>query len=355
MTISIRPGVRRRAATVPALVAAAALTLTACGSDGDDSAEAAAEGFGDITVQLSWIKNAEFAGEFFAEENGYYADAGFDTVTLNPGPGAIENLVASGQAEFGTSNTIATAQVVAEEDAPLKIVAAKFQRNPFTVLSLAEGANIATPQDLVGTTIGVQAGGNEALFAALLEVNGIDPADVTVVPVEYDPAPLIDGEVDGFFAYVTNESITVEFAGHAVTNLMLNDNGLPFVAEAIITTDEIIAERPDMVKAFLEATILGWKDALADPEEGARLAVEVYGADLDLQLDKEVEQAIVQNELVLTPDVEANGLLTITDELIAENLRTLATAGIELEADELFDLSLLDELLDEKPELAELS
>ncbi|WP_347056944.1 ABC transporter substrate-binding protein [Blastococcus sp. HT6-30] len=343
-----------RAVRTAAAVTTAVLALSACG--GSDETDAAAEGgdLGALTLQLSWIKNAEFAGEYFADVNGHYTEAGFSDVTMDPGPGPIETLVASGEADFGLSNAVATAQVVAEEDAPLKIVGTKFQKNPFTILSLADGGNIATPEDLVGKRIGVQAGGNETLFDALLEVNGIDPAQVEKVPVEYDPAPLIDGEVDGFLAYLTNESITVQDAGYEVTNLPFADNGLPFVAESIITTEEMIADEPEKVKAFLEAEIRGWQDYLRDPEEGARLAVEEYGADLGLDMAKEIEQAEVQSTLIVTPDVESNGLLTITDELIEQNLATLAAAGIDLtDAGDLFDLSLLDELLAEKPELVE--
>jgi ABC-type nitrate/sulfonate/bicarbonate transport system substrate-binding protein len=363
MTLFIRRSTGRRrpgrALRVSALVAASVLALAACGSDDgdDDSGSDAAGGsadFGDLTLQLSWIKNAEFSGEFFADTNGYYTDAGFGTVTMDPGPGPIETLVATGDADFGLSNAVATAQVIAEEEAPLKIVGTKFQKNPFTILSLADGGNIATPQDLVGKKIGVQAGGNEILFDALLEVNGIDPDDVEKVPVEYDPAPLIDGEVDGFLAYLTNESITVQADGFEVTNLPFADNGLPFVAESVITTDQMIAEEPDRVKAFLEAEILGWKDALADPDEGARLAVEEYGKDLKLDLAKEVEQSEVQAGLIVTDEVEANGLFTISEDLIEQNMATLEAAGIEVEADDLFDLSLLTELLADKPELTEL-
>ena len=345
-----------RTARAGALLTAVVLTLTSCGS-GDDGSAAAAEGggdLGDLTLQLSWIKNAEFAGEFFADTNGYYQDAGFGEVTMDPGPGAIETLVATEDADFGLSNAVSTAQVVAEEDAPLRIVGTKFQKNPFTILSLADGGNIATPQDLVGKRIGVQAGGNETLFDALLQVNGIDPASVEKVPVEYDPAPLLDGEVDGFLAYLTNESITVQAQGLQVTNLPFADNGLPFVAESVITTERMIAEEPERVQAFLEAEIRGWQDALADPAEGARLAVEEYGADLQLDLAKELEQSEVQAGLIVTPDVEANGLFTISDELIEQNMATLAAAGIDVEAEDLFDLSLLEELLEEKPELAEL-
>jgi ABC-type nitrate/sulfonate/bicarbonate transport system substrate-binding protein len=343
-----------RALRTTAVLTGAALVMTACG--GSDDSESSAEGgdLGPVSLQLSWVKNAEFAGEYFADSNGHYTDVGFSDVTMDPGPGPIETLVASGEVDFGLSNAVSTAQVIAEEDAPLKIIGTKFQKNPFTILSLADGGNIATPQDLVGKKIGVQAGGNETLFDALLEVNGIDPASVEKVPVEYDPAPLIDGEVDGFLAYITNESITVETAGYTVTNLPFADNGLPFVAESIITTEQMIEEEPEKVKAFLEAEILGWQDYLRDPEEGARLAVEEYGKDLDLDMAKEVEQAEVQSTLIVTPDVEANGLLTITDELVGQVLDTVAAADIGVtEADDLFDLSLLDELLEEKPELTE--
>jgi ABC-type nitrate/sulfonate/bicarbonate transport system substrate-binding protein len=343
-----------RALRTTAVLTGAALVMTACGGSDDSESTADRGDLGPVSLQLSWVKNAEFAGEYFADANGHYTDVGFSDVTMDPGPGPIETLVASGEVDFGLSNAVSTAQVIAEEDAPLKIIGTKFQKNPFTILSMADGGNIATPQDLVGKKIGVQAGGNETLFDALLEVNGIDPASVEKVPVEYDPAPLIDGEVDGFLAYITNESITVESAGFAVTNLPFADNGLPFVAESIITTEQMIEEEPEKVKAFLEAEILGWQDYLRDPEEGARLAVEEYGKDLDLDMAKEVEQAEVQSTLIVTPDVEANGLLTITDELIGQVLDTLAAADIGVtEADDLFDLSLLEELLEEKPELTE--
>ena len=126
------------------------------------------------------------------------------------------------------------------------------------------------------------------------------------------------------------------------------------VAESVITTDRMIAEEPEKVKAFLEAEIRGWQDALADPAEGARLAVEEYGADLQLDMAKELEQSEVQAGLIVTPDVEANGLFTVSDELIEQNMATLAAAGIDIEAEDLFDLSLLEQLLEEKPELTEL-
>lgn len=334
-----------------AAIAAAALVLSGCAAT-ETAPEAAS--YGDLNVQLSWIKNSEFAGEFFADQNGYYTEAGFASVNLVAGPAATEAEVLAGNALVGIANPISVAPIVLSEGAPLKIIGTTYQKNPFTILSLKDGANIATAQDLIGKKIGVQAGPNETLFDALLKANGIDASKVTKVPVQYDPAPLVNGEVDGFLAYVTNESFVVESQGYEVTNLLFADNGLPFVTESFVVTQDSIDNRREELKAFLLATIRGWKDAIANPDEGARLALEEYGADLGLLAEKEKYQSKTQNEiLVQTDETKANGLFTISEAMIAQNLATLKAAGYEISAEQLFDLTLLAEVYQEHPELLE--
>ncbi|MEY3966870.1 MAG: hypothetical protein RLZ96_396 [Actinomycetota bacterium] len=338
-----------RFAALIATAAAASLALTGCAPAAEESSD-----FGALDVQFSWIKNAEFAGEYFADSNGYYTEAGFSSVNFIAGPTATTAVVLSGDALVGLSDAVAVTPVILEEEAPLKIIGATYQKNPFTILSLKDGANIQTAQDLIGKKIGVQAGGNETLFDALLAANGIDASQVTKVPVEYDPAPLVNGEVDGFLAYVTNESITVANQGFEVTNLLFADNGLPFVAEAFVVTQDSIDNNREALKAFLLATIRGWKDAIANPDEGARLAAEVYGKDLGLDIAKEKQQSSAQNELlVVTKETKANGLLTISEALQQQNIDTLAAAGYTITAEQLFDMSLLAEVYAEHPELLE--
>ena len=355
MTISIRRG-SRRGVRIAAVVAAAGLVLAACGSsdsDGGDAGASGDEGFGELTVQLSWIKNAEFAGEFMADSKGYYADAGFSSVNLLTGPVAQEEIVATGKADFGLSNAVSTAAAIANSDFPLKIVGTTYQKNPFSILSLSDKGNIKTPQDLIGKKIGVQ-DPNLSLFKALLAANDIDEDQVEIVPNGFDVAPLEDKQIDGLVAYITNESLLVKGHGFDTVDLPFADNGLPFVAESVMTTDEIIKNEPEKVKAFLEAEIKGWKDACSDLEGGAKLAVDTYGKEIDppLELDKEIAQAKAQCEdLVVSDETEANGLFTISDSAIADNIASLKTAGIDITADELFDMSLLTELLKEKPEL----
>jgi ABC-type nitrate/sulfonate/bicarbonate transport system substrate-binding protein len=336
-----------------AAAAAITLALSACSTGSSESEGSSEDGFGDATIQLSWIKNAEFMGEFMADKNGYFEEAGFDSVELVPGPSAVEPVVISGEADLGVGNAISTGTVIASEGAPLKIIGATYQKNPFTILSLAGVGNIASIDDIKGKTIGVQAS-NLNLWEAFLAVNDIDESEVTMLPVEYDPTPLFNGEVDGWFAYLTNESIDAELAGLEPVNLPLADNGLPFVAETFTASDEAIEGDREKLKALLVAEIKGWADAINDPEAAAAYTVETYGPDLGLTVEKENEQARIQAvDLVVSDETVENGLFTISEELQEQSIETLAAAGVELTADQLFDMSLLAEVYEENPDLVD--
>jgi ABC-type nitrate/sulfonate/bicarbonate transport system substrate-binding protein len=360
-----RPGrSRRRGVLLATTSLVAALALAGCGSD--DEGSASGEGsFGEISVQYSWIKNEEFAGEFYAYENGYYDEAGFDAVNGISGPDTGVAKLLSGTVQVALSDSASVGAAIAEQDAPLAIIGATFQKNPFTILSLADGGDIETPQDLVGKTIGVQ-DSNASVFAAILNANDIDPADVDVVPVDFDPTPLIEGEVDGFMAYLTNEAITVENAGFEITNLPYADNGVPYVAETFTVTDQYLAENRDLLKEFLIAEIKGWRDVFAEPTDDTVALVSqyydqaasendeglesVFGA---LDPDKTAQGLEAQFELIATEETEANGLFTISPELQQQTVESLAAAGWEVSVEELFDTSIIDEIYEENPDLVE--
>jgi ABC-type nitrate/sulfonate/bicarbonate transport system substrate-binding protein len=189
------------------------------------------------------------------------------------------------------------------------------------------------------------------IFNALLTANGLKPGDVTVVPAQYDPTPLANGEVDGWVSYVTNEPITLAAKGFQNTHFLFADFDLPLVAETLTVAQSTIDKERDKLKAFLAAEIKGWKDAVADPAESARLAVEVYGKDQKLDLAEQTKEASAQNELVVSADTAANGLLSMTDALIEQNIAALRAAKIDIKAAQLFDLSVLREVYAENPGL----
>ncbi|MET0966307.1 MAG: ABC transporter substrate-binding protein [Nakamurella sp.] len=340
------------AATSSTTSAAATSGSSAAGSGGAAPTSIAAGSNGTISVQLSWIKNIEFGGEFFADSEGYYTESGFEKVDLVTGPvDSADALVAAGNITVGLSAPDATARFISEQGAELKIIGSTFQKNPFCILSLEEGKPIRTPADLAGKTLGIQAGTNQQIFDGFLKANSIDPASVDQVVVQYEPTPLTEKTVDGFMAYTTNEPFLVKAQGFTPVVLPFADNGLPLTAETFTVLQETIDTQRDMLKAFLVAEIRGWTDAVADPAGAAALAVNTYGKDLDLDLAGQTEQAAAQNELIVSADTKANGLFTLTEELQTQIIGALGDIGITIEAGDLFDLSLLDEIYQANPDL----
>jgi ABC-type nitrate/sulfonate/bicarbonate transport system substrate-binding protein len=337
-------------------VLAACSGTSSTGSSGSASSGAAAN-YGTIAVQLSWIKNIEFAGEFFATENGYYKKAGFDTVTLlagGSGSTTAEEIIISGKALVGLSAPIATAPSIIK-GAPLKIIATTYQKNPFCLMSLESGTPIKTVADLKGKKIGVQAGANQTIIAGFLKANGLSKSDVTIVTTGFDIAPLIAKKYDAHMSYTTNEPILAASEGQKPVLLVFADNGLPFVAETFTVLQDTIDSKRALLKAYLKAEIQGWTDAVKDPAKSASLAATKYGKGAnfgkDLDVAEQTKEATAQNALILTDDVNTNGLFTLTQDAIDQNIKSLAAMGYDITADKLFDFSLLEEVYKENPDL----
>ena len=340
-------------------LAALAACGTSAGSGSGSSAtpaggasSAAAGSLGSLSLQFSWIKNIEFAGEYFADSKGYYKDAGFSKVDLVTGPvDSADALVAAGTIDVGLSSPDSTARYIVEQSAPLKIVASTFQKNPFCILSLEEGKPIRTVADLAGKTLGIQQGTNQAIFAGFCKANNVDVSTFKTVVVQYEPTPLTEKKVDGFMAYTTNEPFLVKAEGFTPVTLPFADNGLPLTAETFCVLQDTLDKDRAKIKAFLKAEIQGWNDAVADPEGGAKLAVDTYGKGLKLKLAGQLEQLKAQNQLIVTADTRKNGLFTLTDDLIAGIIKAIGSVGVTITSDQLFDLSLLKEIYAENPDL----
>jgi ABC-type nitrate/sulfonate/bicarbonate transport system substrate-binding protein len=355
---------------VGALALGSASVLAACGSSSSDSATspttpaaAASSGSGSATsasypavdVQLSWIKNIEFAGEYWAIEKGYYTAQGIQGMSTtnllaNSGSTTAEDVVVSGQALVGLSSPSATAPAILN-GAPLISIAATYQKNPFCLLSLQENTPIKTPQDLIGKKIGVQSGANQVIWKGFLKANKIDESQVQTVTTQFSIAPLEQKKYDAHFSYLTNEPILAQQDGFTPVTLGFADNGLPFVAETYIVTKDTLSSKRDQLKAFLIAEIKGWTDAVKDPATSASYAVTKYGADQSLDLTEQTAEAKAQNGLIVTDDTNANGLFTISDALKDQNVKTLALMGTTITADQLFDTSLIEEIYQENPDL----
>ncbi|HET6502048.1 MAG TPA: ABC transporter substrate-binding protein [Amycolatopsis sp.] len=324
--------------------------LAACGGGGAGSGSGS--GLGKAGIQLSWIKNIEFSGEYFADAKGYYTQAGFSGVDLIAGGSAgtsAEAAVATGKALMGLSSPTVTGPAILK-GAALKTIGSTYQKNPFCILSI-DSDPIPDVQAMRGKKIGVQAGSNNTIFKGLLTANGMSESDVTIVPVQYDPTVVTTGQVSGYMAYTTNEPILLQAKGFKTVTFLFADSDLPFVAETLVVSQSSIDNDRDKLKALLLAEIKGWTDAVASPTQSATYAVTDYGKDQSLNQDEQVKEAIAQIELIVSPDSTKNGIFTMTDSLIEDNIKALSTMGVAVTADKLFDLSLLTEVYQENPDL----
>jgi ABC-type nitrate/sulfonate/bicarbonate transport system substrate-binding protein len=308
--------------------------------------------YGSMSFQLSWVKNVEFAGEYIADTNGYYADEGFSSVNLlTGGPNVAQDaVVAAGKALSGISSPDITGPAVLQ-GAPLVIVAAQYQKNPFAIMSLAKSP-IMNPQEMIGKKIGIQST-NNAVWQSFLKANGIKSSQVHEVPVQFDPSPLAAGQVDGWFSFITNEPIELAAQGVKTYTFLLNDFNYPLVSETYMVQKSTLsnAAARTKLKSFLVAEIMGWQQSLKNPVLGAQLAVQKYGPSLGNTVAEQTQESEAQNKLILDARTMTEGILTITPEQVAQNIATLAIGGNELTASQLFDLSVIDEVYAENPQL----
>jgi ABC-type nitrate/sulfonate/bicarbonate transport system substrate-binding protein len=318
---------------------------TAAGSSttaGGSSGTAAPGSLGALSFQLPWIKNVESAGEFIADSQGIYTQQGFSSVNLIAGgPTATpqETVIQTGQAFIAISSTDATAAAI-QKGFNLKVIGIEYQKNPFCIMSRADKP-INTPQDMIGKRIGVQSD-NNAVWAAFLKANNIDPSKVTKIAAGFDPTPFTQGAADGWFSFITNEPIAVGEKGIKTTNMLLADHNYPEAGNVFIVSTDSLKNSRNKILAAMKAEILAWKISLQDPTVGAQLAATKYGQGLTAA--EQTLESKAQNALIATGDALTHGLFYVTPEFQAANISTLGLGGVTVTASQMFDMSILDEL-----------
>ncbi len=253
------------------------MALAACGGDDDEGQDA--QDTIQTSVQFSWVHTIEFAGFYAAEDQGLYADNGLevrlDEGGFNDAGEYIDPIqkVVNGEADFGIASPdqVLLARAAGQ---PVVAVASVYQRSPVAIFALAE-SGIVKPQDLVGKKIGTEPGTVTFLvYRALLTSQGIDPDDLTEVPQfdEHSMQPLIEGELDARTGFVTNEVVSLRSEGYDINVIMPSDYGIEMGGNMIVVNEDTLENRPDLVEAFVRATIQGYEEAVGDVEHAAQLS-----------------------------------------------------------------------------------
>src|ERR1700719_2492213 len=162
-----------------------------------------------VSLQLKWKHQFQFAGYYAALEQGYYRSAGLDVTIREGGPDIdATEAVASGKADFG----ICSASVLGEwtKGRRLVVLAVIFQQSPAIIL-VPRRADISSVSDLRGRTLMDAPGSDE--IAAMLKHEGVDYAALPRVDHRGDPRDLLAGRADAMVAYSTISS-----PGYGVTS-----------------------------------------------------------------------------------------------------------------------------------------
>lgn len=303
--------------------------LASCGSDSAASGDAFA-----LPYQLSWLPNVEHSGTYVGIEEGIFSGLGLDVQVVPGGPSAATvATVVGGDALVGAdgADNIGRGRL---EGAKIKIFGARLQKNPLCIMSLADNA-ILTPDDLHGKKIGV-AQGNQTPWEVFLAAAGVDASDIEIVPVQYDPAPTANGEVDGQVVFAINEPAQLKAIDIETNTMLFADYGFSIFAGAYFATEETIANHKDELVNFLKGEREGFEKVLADPALGVGYTLDKYGKDLDLNPDQQQFQAELLESVMVTDSTKSNGLLSMSSGDIDKNIATLALADVNVSASDLF-------------------
>lgn len=220
-----------------------------------------------LSVRLTWVHQAQFAGIYLAADKGFYKELGLN---VDIRPGGIEypsiKMVSAGNDEIGLTSADQVL-LARSKGAPVVAIAALYQKSPVVLFSLKK-SGITTPHDLKGKKIGIKYGDNtEVPLRALLRKEGISDKDIKEVSVSYDPSPLIQGQVDVLPGFAVNEPLSLTEKGYELNEIFTADYGVNMYADVIFTTEDVIAKKRDALVKFLIATIKGIQYAIDHPDE----------------------------------------------------------------------------------------
>ena len=328
-----------------ALLLAALMLLSGCsgGSAGDtDSAsgEAGDDSLREISVVLDWYPNALHAFIYDAIAKGYYAEEGLKVnIQFPSNANDAMSLVAAGQAEIGLYYQQDVIIARANQDVPVKSIGAVVQAPLNIVLSLAE-KDIHSPEDLVGKTIGYAGTElSEALIRSIMAYVGADSSDVEMIDVGFDlMSSMTTGNVDATIGCLVNHEVPqMEEEGFAVNYFELDDYGVPTYYEGVfLASDEMIANEPEVLAAFLRASAKGFADVKNDPAGGLQTLLDNQNEE-NFPLSETVEQKSLETLLPLMETDEAP-FLSQSEACWQENVDWLLEQGLIDQAPPLDDL-----------------
>lgn len=274
----------------------ALLLLTGCAGSGQDAKNESEDAGGkqelkEVTVVLDWTPNTNHTGLYAAKEKGYFKEEGLDVEIIMPGEAGADQLTASGKADFGVSyqESITEARV---QGVPLVSIAAVIQHNTSGFASPAE-KNIKSPKDFEGKTYGGWGAPVEkSVIDSLMKKENADADKVSFVNMgDADFFTAVKRDIDFAWIYYGWTGVEAELRGEKINMVYLTDYSekLDYYTPVLATSEKMIEDDPETVKAFVNAAAKGYEFAIGQPEEAADILLK-NAPDLDSELVKKSQE-----------------------------------------------------------------
>tara|TARA_R110002124_G_scaffold74304_4_gene199404 strand:- start:4352 stop:5332 length:981 start_codon:yes stop_codon:yes gene_type:complete len=236
----------------------------------------------DVTLQLKWVTQAQFAGYYVALDKGFYEEEDLN-VTIKPGgPDIAPVQVLLGGGADVMVDWLPSALAAREKGAPIVNIAQPFAKSGLMLTCLKEHG-ITSPADFPGHTLGTWFFGNEIPLLGWMGKLGYstDGSDggVTIQKINFNVDPLLQKQVECATTMTYNEYWQVIDAGLTPEDLVVfkyEDEGISTLEDGLYTTEENLAdpEMSEKLVRFVRASMKGWKYAEANPDEAAEIVLE---------------------------------------------------------------------------------
>lgn len=305
------------------IAVAAALFAAAC----SPAKQASGPKLTPVRFATDWHAEAEHGGYYQALATGEYRKRGLDVTIVPGGPTVnVPQLIAAGAVEMGVGSNDFIVLNLVQEKAPVKAVAAFMQKDP-QVLIAHPGQGIKSIADMRGRPIMISDATVTTWWPWLKARYHF--SDDQVRKFTHSSAPFLADRRLIEEGYLTSEPYEIEQASHEAPQVfLLADEGYASYAGMVLAPDSLIASKPAVVKAFVEATAAGWKSYLyGDPGPANRLILkdnpEMTQALLDQARDKMKRYGVIDSG-----DSKAQGIGAMTDARWASFFQAAAAQGI---------------------------
>ncbi|MEJ2001277.1 MAG: ABC transporter substrate-binding protein [Maritimibacter sp.] len=236
----------------------------------------------DLTLQLKWVTQAQFAGYYVALENGFYDEEDLN-VTIKPGgPDVAPVQVLLGGGADVMVDWMPSALAARENGAPIVNIAQPFKSSGMMLTCLKE-TGISSPTDFPGNTLGVWFYGNEYPFLSWMSKLGISTEGgddgVEVLKQGFNVDPLLQKQAACISTMTYNEYWQVIDAGISADDLVTfkyEDEGVATLEDGLYVLEDKLTDpafEDEMVR-FVRASMKGWKWAEENPEAAAMIVLD---------------------------------------------------------------------------------